>query len=287
MDIQTAFSIVAMFYALANLGSMGLELDLRETLEALRSFRVLALTLVWCWVVGPALAVVLTKVLPMAEPYAVGLILFSLAPTAPMLPILIRRARADISFAAAIMPLAVVSTVILMPLLAPLLIPGLTLSSWDIGKPLLLTMLLPLAIGVFIKVYAARVADAIFPVVKKIAGISTLLLLGFVVLLNWRVLLGTLGSLGIAALVLFTLGLALVAYTFGFGLNQAQRAAMALGVSSRNGSAMLVAVTAFPVIDPNLMAMSLLTVPLPLLIWLVLARVFASRADATAKGTAA
>ena len=111
-------------------------------------------------------------------------------------------------------------------------------------------------------------ADTIFPVVKKIAGISTLLLLGFVVLLNWRVLLGTLGSLGIAALVLFTLGLALVAYTFGFGLNQAQRGAMALGVSSRNGSAMLVAVTAFPVIDPNLMAMSLLAVPVPLLVWL-------------------
>ena len=278
MDIQTAFSIVAMFYALANLGSMGLELDLRETLKALRSFRVLALTLVWCWVVGPAWAVLLTKILPMAEPYAVGLILFGLAPTAPMLPILIRRARADISFAAAIMPLAVVSTVILMPLLAPLLIPGLTLSSWDIGKPLLLTMLLPLAIGVLIKVYAARVADTIFPVVKKIAGISTFLLLGFVVLLNWRVLLGTLGSLGIAALVLFTVGLALVAYTFGFGLNQAQRGAMALGVSSRNGSAMLVAVTAFPVIDPDLMAISLLAVPVPLLVWLALARFFASRA---------
>ena len=287
MDIQTAFSIVAMFYALANLGSMGLELDLRETLRALRSFRVLALTLVWCWVVGPALAVLLTKILPMAEPYAVGLILFGLAPTAPMLPILIRRARADISFAAAIMPLAVVSTVVLMPLLAPLLIPGLTLSSWDIGKPLLLTMLLPLAIGVFIKVYAARVAEAIFPVVKKIAGVSTLLLLGFVVLLNWRVLLGTLGSLGIAALVLFTVGLALAAYTFGFGLNRAQRGAMALGVSSRNGSAMLVAVTAFPVIDPDLMAISLLAVPVPLLVWLALARFFASRAGATSTGGAA
>jgi BASS family bile acid:Na+ symporter len=283
MTTQTAFSIVAMFYSLANLGSMGLELNLRETLKALRSFRVVALTLGWCWVVGPAMAVLLTKVLPMAEPYAVGLILFSLAPTAPMLPILIRRARADISFAAAIMPLAVVSTVILMPLLAPLLIPGLTLSSWDIGKPLLLSMLLPLVIGVVIRGYATQVADKIFPAVKKIAGISTLLLLGFVVLVNWQALLSTLGSLAIAALVLFTLGLALVAYTFGFGLNQAQRGAMALGVCSRNGSAMLMAVTAFPVIDPQLMAMSLLTVPLPLIVWLALASFFGSRADSTAK----
>jgi len=286
MSTQTAFSIVAMFYSLANLGSMGLELNLRETLKSLRSLRVLALSLGWCWVVGPAFAFLLTKLLPMAESYAVGLLLFGLAPTAPMLPILIRKARADISLAAAIMPLAVVSTVILMPLLAPLLIPGLTLSSWDIGKPLLLTVLLPLVIGVAIKFYAARVADKIFPWVKKIAGVSTLLLLGFVVLVNWRVLLSTLGSFAIAAQVLFTLGLALVAYTFGFGLNQAQRGTMALGVCSRNGSAMLMAVTAFPVIEPKLMAMILLAVPVPVIVWLISAKVFASRAGKAAGGAA-
>ena len=56
MTTQTAFSVVAMFYSLANLGSMGLELKLREALKALRSVRVIALTLGWCWVVGPALA---------------------------------------------------------------------------------------------------------------------------------------------------------------------------------------------------------------------------------------
>ena len=179
MNSQAAFGIVAVFYAVANLASMGIELDLRETIKSLRSVRVLGLTLGWSWLVGPAFAVLLTKILPMAEPYATGLLIFSLAPTAPALPLFIRKARADMSLAAAIMPLAVVSTVVLMPLLAPLLIPGLTFSSWAIGKPLLLTVLLPLVVGVAIKVYAARVADKIFPTVKKIAGISTLLLLEF------------------------------------------------------------------------------------------------------------
>ncbi|MEI6394445.1 MAG: hypothetical protein WCT12_25470 [Verrucomicrobiota bacterium] len=98
MNAQNAFSIVAVFYSVANLGSMGLEINLRETIKSLRSVRV------------------------------------------------IRKARADMSLAAAIMPLAVVSTVVLMPLMAPLLIPGLTLSSWAIGKPLLLTVLLPLVV---------------------------------------------------------------------------------------------------------------------------------------------
>jgi predicted Na+-dependent transporter len=141
-------------------------------------------------------------------------------------------------------------------------------------------------IGVAIKVYAARVADKIFPAVKKIAGISTLLLIGFVVFLHWRELLGALGSFGIAAQVLFILGMALVSYTFGFGLNQAQRSAMALAVCTRNGSAMLVAITAFPSLDPNLMAMILLAVPVPLVVWLALAKFFASRAGKTAKASA-
>jgi bile acid:Na+ symporter, BASS family len=57
-------------------------------------------------VVGPALAYLLTKVLPLAEPHASGLFIFSLAPIAPFLPVLVRKARADMNFSAALMPLA-------------------------------------------------------------------------------------------------------------------------------------------------------------------------------------
>jgi BASS family bile acid:Na+ symporter len=287
MNAQSAFSVVAVFYSVANLASMGLELNPRETIKSLRSVRVLGLALGWSWLVGPAFGVLLTKVLPMSEAYTMGLLIFSLAPTAPALPLFIRRARADMSLAAALMPLAVVGTVVLMPLLAPLLIPGLTVSSWAIGKPLLLTVLLPLVIGVAIKVYAARVADKIFPAVKKIAGISTLLLVGFVVFLHWRELLGALGSFGIAGQVLFILGMALVSYTFEFRLNQAQRSAMTLAVCTRNGSAMLVAITSFPQLDPNLMAMILLAVPVPLVVWLLLSRFLGSLAGTTVEGGAA
>jgi hypothetical protein len=41
---------------------------------------------------------------------------------------------------------------------------------------------------------------------------------------------------------------------------------------------MLVAITAFPILDPNLMAMILLAVPVPLVVWVALAQFFASRA---------
>ena len=286
MNSQDAFGIVAVFYAVANLGSMGLELNLRETITSLRSVRVLGLTLGWSWLVGPAFAVLLTKILPMAEPYAMGLLIFSLAPTAPALPLFIRIARADMSLAAAVMPLSVVGTVVLMPLMAPFLIPGLTVSSWAIGKPLLLTVLLPLVVGVAIKVYAARVADKIFPAVKKIAGISTLLLLVFTLVFHGQALLSALGSFAVGAQVIFTLGMAL-SYILGFGLNQAQRSALALGVCSRNGGAMFVAITAFPNLDPKLLVMILLAVPVPVIVWFFLARFFASQAGKTVVGDGA
>jgi bile acid:Na+ symporter, BASS family len=286
MTVQQALSIVIVVYCVANLGSMGLELNLGETIKSLRSARLVLAAVWWSWVVGPALAVLLTKVLPMAEPYAIGLLIFGLAPTAPALPLFVRMARADMSLAGAMMPLAMVGTVVLMPLLAPLLIPGLTVSSWALAKPLLLTVLLPLVTGIAVRVYAARVADKLFPVFKRISGISTLLLLGFVVVLYGRELISALGSYAIAAQVLFILGMAMMSYYLGFGLNQAQRSAMALGVCSRNGGAMFVAITAFPDLDPRLLAMILLAVPVPVIVWAVLAKFFSSRADApTSEGS--
>jgi BASS family bile acid:Na+ symporter len=258
---------------------MGLELNLSETIKALRSPRLVILTLVWSWILGPALAILITKTLPLSDAHATGLLLFSLAPTAPMLPILIRKAKADMDVSAAMMPLAVVGTVILMPLIAPILIPGASVSSLALAKQLVLTVLLPLVAGVLIKFYANKTADKIFPYFKKLAGLTTLILLAFTVIMYGRELLNALGSFAVAAQVLFIVVIAFGSYVIGFGMSQTQRSALALGICSRNGGAMFVAFAAFPVQDPNVLVMILLAVPVPVAVWLLLARYFASRTD--------
>ena len=55
MNLETVFGILVVLYSVANLASMGLELNLPETIKSLRSARLVVLTLVWGWVVGPAL----------------------------------------------------------------------------------------------------------------------------------------------------------------------------------------------------------------------------------------
>lgn len=279
MSLQTVFSILVILYTVTNMASLGLELNLRETLKSLRSARLVVLTLLWGWVVGPAFAVLITKVLPLAEPHALGLLVFSLAPVAPMVSLLARKARSDMDFTAAVVPLAMVATVVLLPLMAPLLMKGLTLNIWSLAKPLLLLVLLPLVVCAAIKAWASPVADRLFPVAKRLGGISTLVTLGFVVVFHFRDIVRTVGSFAIGAEVLFLLGLAFVSYRLGFGLKQGQRSAMALAMATRNGAPMLAVFTAFPDQDPRMLVMILLSGPVPAILALPLARFFASRAD--------
>ena len=287
MTSQDIVGIIAILYCVANLGSMGLELNFNEAMKSLRSSRLVSLTLLWSWIIGPALAYSITKILPLSEPHAIGLLVIGLAPTAPLLPILIRKARADMDFSAAMMPLAVVGTVVFMPLLAPRLIPGASVSSFALAEQLVLTVLLPLVAGVLINVYASQVAVKIFPYVKKIAGLTTLALLAFTVVVYGKEFLNALGSYVVAAQVLWVVVIGLVSYAFGFGMKQAQRSALALGVCSRNGGATLVAFTTLPAQDPNVLVMLLLGVPVPVIVWLLLARFFASRAAKAVEEVAA
>ena len=118
--MQILFNIVVVVFTVANLAAMGLELNLREALRTLRSARAIGLILLWGWVAGPALAWSITRLVPLTEAHAAGLLLISLAPTAPFFPLMVRKARGDMSFAGAFMLVTTLGTVLLLPLMAPL-----------------------------------------------------------------------------------------------------------------------------------------------------------------------
>ena len=265
MDGQNIFKIVVVLYSVSNLLSLGIELNLKETIRSLKSFRLIILTLVWGWVVSPAFAYLLTKILPMEPSIALGLLITSLAPVAPFFPILVRNAQADVNFSAAFMPLTMVATVVLMPLFVPFMMPGLALSIWALAKPLLFLILLPMIVGILIRIYSTRVADKIFPAIKMTAGITTVLSLASVLLIYFPEFIKVLGSYAILGQLLLAIGILLMAYFVGFGLKKNQRSAMALGMSSRNVSAMFAVYIVLPTPDPYLLVMILLSGPIPAL----------------------
>jgi BASS family bile acid:Na+ symporter len=265
MDPQNLFKIVVVLYSVSNLLSLGLELNLKETINSLKSFRLIVLTLGWGWVVSPAFAWLLTIIIPMDPSIALGLLITSIAPIAPFFPILVRNARADVNFSAAFMPLTMVITVVLMPIFVTIMMPGLTLSIWALAKPLLFLILIPMILGILIRIYLTGVADKIFPAVKMTAGLTTVLSLVSVLLIYFREFIKVLGSYAILGQLLLALGIMMAAYYIGFGLKKNQRTAMALGMSSRNVSAMFAVYIVLPTPDPYLLVMILLSGPIPAL----------------------
>ena len=288
MDIMTWFNITVVVFTVANLMAGGLECDMKEALKWLRSPKLLVPSLFWGWVAGPALAWLIILVLPLSEGHAAGLMLTSLAPIAPFLPLAAMKARGDMTFTGAYILLGTVVTVVLMPVMAPLLIKGLTLSTWPLAKPLIILVLIPLLIGIAIRFYAPTVATKIFPWVKKIGGIFLLLCLGTCLWIYGGEMLDTVGSFAPGAWVIFMVVMAVVPYLIGFGLKQNQRSVMALGQSSRNISAGFVAFFGITGPPAGMFMMVVLVVPLHVIIGLLaVPPVFAKLADKTVEDGAA
>src|SRR5512136_1486431 len=141
-----------------NLLDMGLKLKLREALGGLQNVRFVVLSVLWGFILCPALAYGLTKIIPLETPYAIGMILLGMAPCAPFLPAMADKARGDLAYAAAFMLLASVVTVVYMPLAVPVMVRGLTANAWTIAKPLLYFLMVPLAIGMAIQRVSAPIA---------------------------------------------------------------------------------------------------------------------------------
>lgn len=285
--LQNTFGPLVFLFTVSNLAAMGLQVRAPEVMAALRNRKSMALIFVWGWVLGPAFGYLITGVLPLAEPYVVVVLLASLAPCAPFLQQMVGKARGDMGFAGALIPLVAVGTVVLMPLMAPVLIQGLTISTWALAKPLLLTILLPLLVGAAIRHYAGTAATRIFPAVKVVAQLSTLTTIVWCLLIYGRGMLNTAGSFALASMTLFMVGMGLITYRFGFGLEQAQRSVMALGMGTRNVAAVLAAALAIPDADPRIVTMVIMWTLWSIVLAAFGARIFAAQAGPAGQGVEA
>lgn len=272
--LENVINPLVLIFTVSNLAAMGLQVKMPDVLAALQNKKALTLIFVWGWVLGPAFGLLITKVLPLDEPYVIVVLLTSLAPCAPFLQQMVGKANGDMGFAGALIPLVAVGTVVFMPLMAPYMITGLTISAWALAKPLLLTILLPLVIGAAIRHYADQGATKIFPAVKGLALISTLLTVIACLALYGKSMLNTAGEFALLAMTIFMVGVAIITYLFGFGMKQNQRSVMSLGMGTRNIAAVFAAALAIPDADPRIMVMVIMWTLWSVVLAAIAARVF-------------
>lgn len=272
----TLLPVFLILFMAGNLMAIGLELDVREALAPLRDRRFILIVLAWNWLLCPGLAWFLAWAVPMAKPYAIGLQLIGMAPAAPFLPMMVRKAGGDLAYAAAFMLIAAVGTVIFMPLALPLLAPGLNVGPWTIARPLLVLLLLPLAVGLALRAFVPGIAAVLRRVVKLIADTATLAVLAAIVIVYFDGFVGAVGSYAIGTQLLFAIAVTIGSYALSAGLKPEQRSVVSLGVCTRNlGAAFapLLAVSS----DPRTTVMVALGVPITLIVTFLAARWFQSR----------
>jgi len=232
--VLALFKISLVMFMVGNLSAMGLQIRLADAIRSLKNWPFVLRALIACFVLSPALAYGITLAVSLERPYAIGVLLLGMAPAAPFVPLVVKRANGDLSAAACFMLLASMGTIVAMPFGVPLVAKGFSVSAWTIAKPLIFLVLLPLIAGILIRYHSATTADWIYRYVKNATGTSTLFFLVLVVILNFKSFLGAVGSHAFLAQFLYVPALAVVGYWIGAGLPHDVRSVMSLGICTRN-----------------------------------------------------
>ena len=170
------------------------------------------------------------------------MILTSIVAGAPLVPKLAQIAKANIPFAVASTALLVVATVIYLPLVFPLVLPGVRLDTMSIVRPLAIQIVLPLVVGLIVDYISKDEADVLLPVLGQIANVSLTLMLALMLGGNVGNVIGLIGTGSIlAAIILFAVAMA-AGYFLG-GRDDSTRRTLSMATGQRNLAAAFVVAT--------------------------------------------
>src|SRR6187200_2916978 len=283
MELLSKAATVAMLsFVVSSMLAMGAGLTVSQTSEPLRNVRLVVLALLANFVLMPLGALALAKVLWLDEHFGVGLLVLGCAAGAPFLPKLVQLAKGNLAFAVGAMVLLMVVTVGYLPIVLPLLLPGVTVDPWKIARSLVLVMLLPLAAGLVLKAFYEHWAVRVKPMLDRISNVSLILLVLLITAANIDKVLEVFGTRGILA------GLLFIALGFGTGWllggpNAGTKRVMALGTGQRNiAAALVVASQSFG--DPKVVVMVIVVAIVGLIILMPLSRALANRVEPMGHG---
>ena len=235
----------ALVFVVGSMMAMGLSLTIPQITKPLKDVKLLVLALVANFALVPILAYILALVFGklfggFSEDNTIAFLLLATAAGAPFLPKLAQMAKGNVAYSVGLMTLLMVVTVFFLPIVLPMLLPGVEVDAASIAKSLIITMLIPLGIGLFIKARYAEAADHLQPIFGQASNTALLLMMGVLLLMNVKTILGTIGTgVLLAGAIFYILSFAIGLYS-GFGAEQGVKSVLGLGTGQRNLSAAFV-----------------------------------------------
>ena len=257
-------NLMVLVFVVSSVLSVGLRLTVSQVMAPLRRGRLVALSLLANFVVAPAVAVSITKMMSLSEPAAIGLILLGAAAGAPFLPKIIEVVKGDLAFSVGLMVLLMVGSLAYLPLVLPFLLPGVSVDSLRIAQSLFVTMILPLSVGLLLKARRESLAVRLRPLMHRLCNISLIVALVLIPAMNLQSLREIVGTRAIPAALLFIVALFGAGYILG-GPKDETRQVLGFGTAGKNmPAALLIGSQNFD--DPNVAIMVILVSLLSLIL---------------------
>jgi BASS family bile acid:Na+ symporter len=276
--LSLLFNLSVLIFVLTSMFGMGLSLTLKQISAPMRDVPWVLKSLAANFILVPLLAFLLTRLIGLDQQLAIGLFIVSVSAGASSLAKIVEIARGDLAFALGLMVLLMVFTIIYAPLVLSLLLPGVQVDVWGMLKSLIATMLIPLALGLFVKARYEPLAESLRPYMSQASSITLMMQIVLGLLLGFGPLLSVIGTGAILAAALLILGCLAIGYLLG-GPGQAKRIVTAIGTAQRNvAAAMLITVQNFT--EPQVPVMVLTFGLLMMIINSLVAGEFGRRAQA-------
>ncbi|TYQ25923.1 bile acid:sodium symporter family protein [Pseudanabaena sp. UWO310] len=246
-----------LLFILAMLLSTGLSLTVPQILEPLRNWRLVICSLVANFVIVPLLVFLALQFVTVSEPIKIGFTILAVAAGPPVLPKLAQIVNGNLAFAAGLLMILMLGSSIFMPIVLPLVLDGVQISPWQVAKPLFISLLPPLAIGLFIRSRFEAIATVVAPFLRRVANFAFISGIGSAFILQFNSLIELVKSGMVFAIAIFIIVAFAVGYLLG-GPNLDTRLTLGVGTAQRNiAGALLVAGTNFN--DPAIISVIVVT----------------------------
>jgi bile acid:Na+ symporter, BASS family len=255
------FLVTAMF-------SLGLDLTLRQIIDALRDKRLVTVSLLINLVVVPLLAIVVTSLIPMDETLRIGIVVYAISAGTEGGPKFVQMIKGNSAFAFGLLAVLLTFTVTLVPLILPLVVPDAQIHTAALIGKLLLVVALPIGLGLFLNGRYHEFAARVSPFAHHLSMVLLYTLFVLLIYVNFGEIASLQTSALFAGLVFFVLAFA--AGYLGGGPDKQNRRALGIMTFARNGSiSMLIAREVFTDEPQVLVMATIMTVASVVLVVLI------------------
>src|SRR5512136_807547 len=190
---------VILIYVISGMLALGLSQTVKKIIEPLKNVRITISALVASYILVPLLAALIARLFGLDPILRYGLVLLAMAAGAEAGPIFTARSNANVSLAGGILAMSIPITIIYIPVMIGIFLPDVEVDVKHMVLKLVLTIVVPLLLGLFIRARYEKIAHTIEKPLHKISQLFMVLLLLTLIGLYYKPFIGLIGTYAILA----------------------------------------------------------------------------------------